>query len=118
MRGYLVVDHGSRRAESNRQLEDMARRVRHLRPEDAVEHAHMEITEPNIATGIDRLVAAGAEEVVVLLYFLSDGRHVSDDVPALVATAADRHSGLRWHIGRALGPHDTLAALMLERAED
>ena len=116
MRGLLLVDHGSRRAESNAQLDDMAARVRALAPGDLVAAAHMEIAEPTIGQVIDALVAQGAREIVVLLYFLSDGRHSRTDVPALVAEAIALHPGVSARCGQALGPHDALARLLLERA--
>jgi len=94
----------------------MAQRVARLCPDAVVGHAHMEIAEPTIADGFDALVARGADEVRVLLYFLSDGRHVSEDVPALVREAAERHPGVGWSVAGALGPDDRLASLMLSRA--
>ena len=115
MRGYLLVDHGSRRAQANAQLDDMAARVARLRPAAAVGAAHMEIAEPGIAAGFAGLVARGATRIAVLPYFLGDGRHLTDDIPRLVAEAAAGHPGVTWTIGAALGPHDLLAELLLER---
>jgi sirohydrochlorin ferrochelatase len=117
MLGLLLIDHGSRRAESNQQLEDMATRVRRLRPEALVAAAHMEIAPPDLATAFAALVRQGAEGIVILPYFLSDGRHLTQDIPTLAAAAAANHPGIRYVIGTALGPHDALAALLLERGD-
>ena len=115
MLGLILIDHGSRRAESNHQLEDMAERVRRLRPAATVVAAHMEIAAPDLATAFATLVKAGATHIVILPYFLSDGRHLSQDIPQLATAAAQLHPGITYTIGGALGPHDTLAALLLER---
>jgi sirohydrochlorin ferrochelatase len=115
--GIILVDHGSRRAESNAQLNDMAARVARLRPEAEVRAAHMEIAEPSIDKVFRELVVAGCDEVQVLLYFLSDGRHVREDTPELVRAAAAQFPGIRVKIGAALGPDDMLAELMLRRVE-
>lgn len=115
MLGLLLIDHGSRRAESNQQLEDMAERVRRLRPTATVVAAHMEIATPDLASAFTTLVKAGATHIVILPYFLSDGRHLSQDIPQLAAAAALLHPGITYAIGGALGPHDALAALLLER---
>ncbi len=115
MLGLLLIDHGSRRAESNRQLDDMAERVQRLRPDAVVAAAHMEIAPPDLATTFAALVAKGATRMVILPYFLSDGRHLTQDIPALAAAAAAQHPGITYTIGQALGPHDALAALLLER---
>lgn len=93
----------------------MAARVQARRPGVLVTAAHMEIAPPSIAEGVDRLVAAGATEIVALLYFLSDGRHSQEDVPHLLAEAVARHPGVTGRCAPALGPHDALADLLLER---
>jgi sirohydrochlorin ferrochelatase len=116
MLGLLVVDHGSRRAEANAQLEEIAERLRHLRPRDAVETAHLEQAEPTIAQGLARLAARGVTSVRVLPYFLSEGRHSREDIPRMVAEAARLHPALAVTVAPALGPHDLLAQLLLERA--
>jgi sirohydrochlorin ferrochelatase len=115
MLGLLIVDHGSRRAEANAQLEDMAERLRRLRPGDLVAHAHLEQAEPSIAQGLAQLVARGATRVQVLPYFLSEGRHSREDIPRLCAEAARAHPGIAVTVAPALGPHDLLARLLLER---
>ena len=117
MLGLLLIDHGSRRAESNQQLEDMATRVRRLRPSAAVAAAHMEIAAPDLATAFAALVKQGAKRIVILPYFLSDGRHLTQDIPALTTSAAANHPGITYDVGGALGPHDALAALLLERGD-
>ena len=101
MLGLLLVDHGSRRAESNAQLDDMARLVQTLRPAAVVRAVHMEIAEPTIAQGIEDLIASGATEIRVLMYFLSDGRHSREDVPALVRTAMVAHPNVSVTCGQA-----------------
>ena len=115
MLGLLLIDHGSRRVQSNLQLEDIAERVRRLRPEATVVAAHMEIAAPDLATAFATLVKTGATHIVILPYFLSDGRHLSQDIPQLATAAALAHPGITYAIGGALGPHDALAALLLER---
>jgi sirohydrochlorin ferrochelatase len=116
MLGLLLVDHGSRRSDANAQLKDMAARVARLRPEDLVGCCHMELAAPDIAAGFAELVARGATRVVLLPYLLSDGRHLSEDIPRLAAAAAASHPGIGFALGAALGPHDLLARLLLERA--
>lgn len=118
MLGLLIVDHGSRRAEANAQLEDIAARVRVRAPGAAVAIAHMELAPPDIATGFAALVAQGATEIHVLPYFLSDGRHSREDIPRIVGEAAAPHPRVTWRIAAPLGPHDLLAELLLVRARE
>ncbi len=60
----MVVDHGSRRTESNESIEAFVRASADRLPYPIVEPAHMELAEPSIATAFDRCVAAGAATVV------------------------------------------------------
>lgn len=115
MLGLLLVDHGSRRPEANAQLEDMGRRVSRRCPGVPLALAHLDVCAPSIADGIAVLLAQGCDELRVLLYFLSDGRHVREDIPALVRTALADHPQVRVTIAGALGPDDALAELMLRR---
>ena len=48
-RAILLVDHGSRRAEANAQLEVLAEGVRRKRPGWVVHTAHLELAPPRVA---------------------------------------------------------------------
>ena len=91
----IVVDHGSRRSESNESMEAFVRSSADRMPYPIVEPAHMELAEPSIGTAFDRCVAAGAATVVLAPYFLGPGTHWDRDIPALAAGAAARHPGVR-----------------------
>src|ERR1700722_6561312 len=61
--GIVIVDHGSRREESNLMLERVAERFaqRFLGKYSIVEPAHMELAEPSIATAFARCMQRGAK---------------------------------------------------------
>ena len=117
-RAILLIDHGSRRAEANALLEDVAEQVRRRAPESIVEVAHLEIAKPDIAEGIDACVKLGATKIVVHPYFLGPGRHTTEDIPAQVARAAERHPNVRIRISEALGGHTALIDAILDRVSD
>jgi hypothetical protein len=50
-----------------------------------------------------RCVEAGATRVVVAPYFLSKGRHIQDDIPALVAEAQQQFPGITCTIAEPIG---------------
>ncbi|HXV35992.1 MAG TPA: CbiX/SirB N-terminal domain-containing protein [Myxococcota bacterium] len=114
-RAILLVDHGSRRAEANEQLEAVAEQLRARAPGDIVAIAHLELAQPDIASGIDACVALGATRIVVHPFFLGPGRHTSDDIPAEVARAHRRHPSLEIRISEPLGGHAALLDAILDR---
>jgi sirohydrochlorin ferrochelatase len=115
--GIVIVDHGSRREESNRQLEEIAgmfaRRFATLY--SIVEPAHMELAEPSIATAFGKCVGRGAKRVVVCPFFLGPGKHWTQDIPSLTAEAAARHPGVAYQIASTLGADDLILDLLNKR---
>ncbi len=83
--------------------------------EVVVRHAHMELAEPSIAAGFADCVRAGATEVIAFPYMLSPGKHVTRDVPRLVAEAARQFPDTTYRVTGAFGVHEKLAELIALR---
>jgi sirohydrochlorin ferrochelatase len=115
--GVILVDHGSRRDESNAMLLDVVRNFQAATGLPIVEPAHMELAEPSIATAFARCVERGASAVVVFPYFLLPGRHWYDDIPQLTAAAARQHPGIRFLVTAPFGLHPLMADVMRQRIE-
>ena len=113
--GVIVVDHGSRRDESNDLLLDVVRVFAKQSRLAIVEPAHMELAEPSIATAFARCVERGARTVVVFPYFLLPGRHWDQDIPRLAADAAAKHPGVKYLVTAPLGLHPLMAQIMVDR---
>lgn len=111
----IIVDHGSRREESNAQLLEIVEAYRRHGRWAIVEPAHMELAEPSIATAFARCVERGATLVVVFPCFLAPGMHWSEDIPRLAAEAANPFPGVRHVVAAPLGIHPLLLQVMDER---
>lgn len=117
MQGLLLVDHGSRRAESNEQLDIVVFRVRQLLgPGVLVAGAHMEIATPNIEQQVAHMAASGVTDLVVMPYMLAPGRHAAADIPRLASEAARSCPQLTVRVAECLGVDDVLAQLAIRRA--
>ena len=116
MRAILLIDHGSVRPEANHMLSCAANLLQHMVGESVlVRYAHMELAEPLIARGFADCVNAGATEVIAFPYMLSPGKHVSRDVPRLVAEAATAFPHVSYRVTGAFGVHEKLAELIAIR---
>jgi sirohydrochlorin ferrochelatase len=113
--GLILVDHGSKRAAANDMLLDVAAMFKRVSGENIVEPAHMELAEPSIEAAFDACVRQGATLVVVHPYFLSPGRHSTTDIPRLVAEAAAKHPGVRYHVTQPLGLDERIAQIIMQR---
>ena len=117
--GIIIVDHGSRRDESNALLERVARAFaeRFAERYDVVEPAHMELAEPSIATAYARCVERGATRVVVCPYFLGPGKHWTSDIPNLTSAAAQSYPNTTYHVTQPLGVDDLMLDLIQKRIQ-
>jgi sirohydrochlorin ferrochelatase len=117
--GIIIVDHGSRREESNLMLEELAGHFaqRFRDHYDIVEPAHMELAEPSIPTAYSRCVERGAQRVVVVPFFLGPGKHWTSDIPRITAEAASRHPNTTYHVSPTLGIDDLILDLLDKRAK-
>ncbi len=101
--GIIIVDHGSRRDQSNAMLESVVARYRTTSRHQIVEPAHMELAEPTIAQAFDRCVKQGATRIVVMPFFLLPGKHWDQDIPRLAQHAADAHPGISFLVTAPIG---------------
>jgi sirohydrochlorin ferrochelatase len=117
MKALLLVAHGSRRAASNEEVRNLTGQLSGLDHEyDRVDCAFLELAEPSIPDGLRCAIASGADEIVVLPYFLSAGRHVTADIPAEVDTVRQEHPEVVIRVAPYLGDSTSIPGLLLEQA--
>ncbi len=115
--GVILVDHGSRRDESNAMLLEVVSEFQAATGFAIVEPAHMELAEPSIDTAFSRCIERGATKIVVFPYFLLPGRHWNEDIPRLAAAAARQHAGVRYLVTAPFGLHPLMSEIMRQRIE-
>ena len=125
--GIIIVDHGSKVAAANERLERLCEGYAATRAPKhwVVRPAHMELASPSIGEAFDALVEAGCATIVCHPFFLSQGRHVREDVPALLDEAASRHN-IPYSLTPPLGEapalldlvHDVVSAGVKEATPD
>lgn len=119
MKHLLIVAHGSRRQASNGEVEQLAAQL-HASPNHdftQISCAFLELASPSIPQGIQQAIDAGATEVVVMPYFLSAGRHVSEDIPAAIAEVQPANPMVSIRQIPYLGSLAGIAPLMLSHAQ-
>lgn len=119
MNALLLVDHGSRRSEANELLQEIADLIQaRVGSQWIVHFAHMELAPPTIADAFQHCVDDGATMVVVHPFMLAKGKHVTEDIPLLVADAAEAHPQVDYRITDPLAPHAAIVDIVLDRASD
>jgi sirohydrochlorin ferrochelatase len=115
--GIIIVDHGSRRGESNAMLEEVARLFaqRFAQKYEIVEPAHMELAEPSIGTAYEACAKRGAQRIVVCPFFLGPGKHWTSDIPRITAEVAEKFPRTQYHVTMPLGIDDLILELLEKR---
>lgn len=111
----IIVDHGSRRKESNLMLNEFVEMYRRKTGYQIVEPAHMELAEPSIGDAFQSCVQQGAHRIIISPFFLGPGRHWSQDIPSLSAEAAKQHPGVSYIVTAPLGLHELLVDVVNDR---
>lgn len=114
----VIVDHGSKRKESNDKLVEMVDLFIEHTEHKIVEPAHMELASPSIADAFDRCIERGATRVMISPFFLLPGRHWTHDIPALAAEAAAKHPGVEHRVAAPLGLHRLMAQMLKIRIDE
>lgn len=111
----LLIAHGSRRDEANRELSELAEQVRARSPGVAVEIAYLELAAPTIPQGARRCVESGATRVRMFPYFLSAGVHVARDLEDFRAEFQREYQGVEFVLCRPLGQHPAVVDIVMDR---
>jgi sirohydrochlorin ferrochelatase len=114
----ITLAHGSRDRRSAATIKALVEEVRRARPGLRVEAAFLELSRPGFGQVVDRLVADGYDEIVVVPLLLSDAYHANVDVPNAVAEAIGRHPGLRMRASDILGLEPSFLAVLDTRLRD
>jgi sirohydrochlorin ferrochelatase len=111
----LLIAHGSRHAPANDDLHRLVARLAAKEDYPIVEPAFLELAEPDIPTGGASCVARGANRVLMVPYFLSEGVHLTRDLTAARRALQERHPSVEFLLGPPLGPDPLLDRLVVER---
>jgi len=115
MNGILLIAHGSRRSESNEEVQHLTDTLRTRLGGKAIIVccAFLEQASPSIPEGIDECIQAGARDILILPYFLSAGRHVSRDIPALIQQKQIQYPEISFHLRPHIGSSEAMTDLLL-----
>lgn len=111
-KAVILFGHGSRDPAWRQPIEAVCARLRRDSPELEVRCAYLELTEPDLPSTVDELLAAGVDDVRVVPMFLGTGRHAREDLPRIVDAEREKHPGIRFDLRQAVGEDPRLLELL------
>ena len=107
----LLVGHGSRNRDGNKEILHFAAQWRERHPDWRIETCFIEHAEVLLAEGLDR-AARGAARVTVIPFILNAAGHVKMELPAALEAARGRHPGVSFAVTRHLGMGREILAVL------
>ncbi|BES71189.1 hypothetical protein RE428_22070 [Marinobacter nanhaiticus D15-8W] len=101
----LLLAHGSSDPRWCETFEKLASPSLAAIPDAAI--AYMELSEPSLDAEVARAASEGVHKVTVLPLFLAAGRHLRQDVPAMLDKLSEEH-GLSIELATPIGEHPLL----------
>jgi sirohydrochlorin cobaltochelatase len=99
----LLVGHGSRDQDGQREFLDFATKVQQAAGERPVVPCFLELAEPTIPQGLARCLELGYRDIAAVPVLLFAARHNKRDVPAEFDRVRERHPDIRIRYARHFG---------------
>lgn len=108
----IALAHGSRDPRSAATVKEIVALTRRLRPGLKIEAGFLDHAKPSPDTVIDRLVAKGHEEIVVVPLLLTSAFHARVDVPEVSKEASAKHPSVGITVSEVIGTDTMLLAVL------
>lgn len=112
--GFVVFGHGSSVESANDAVRQVAADAAAAGRWSLWDTAFLEV-EPLLPSVVTRLVEAGADDILVLPYFLTLGIHLKRDLPVIADDLRRKHN-VTIRIAPPLDGHPALSQILVERA--
>ena len=113
--GIIVFAHGSRIEAANQAVRSAAADLARAGDCPIVEAAFLALGRPTLEEAADLLVARGVERLVIVPYFLTPGRHLERDLPAIIERISRKNKNIQILVTASLDGHPGLVQIMADR---
>lgn len=114
----IALAHGSRDPRSAATIHALTEQVACQRPDLRVAAAFLDHNDPSLEDVVDRLVAEGHSEIVVVPLLLTEAYHAKVDVPQAAERAQARHDGVLVQVTSVLGIESALFHVLDQRLRE
>lgn len=118
MTGILLLAHGSREGNTEATMHQMTEYVRAALGDTIVEEAYLQFREKNLEKGLLSLINRGVSHIKVIPYFLFEGVHIKEDIPAELEAFKKQYPNVMITMGKTLGADRRLSDIVLDRISE
>lgn len=118
MKAIILLGHGSRKPDAGKDMERTAMGLQKKYGHALVKVCNVSLAKPYFPETLAACAAQGADEVLVIPYFLHLGVHLDKDIPELLAAEAMKFPQIKVVMGSHLGFDEALVDLVEKRVRD
>ncbi len=111
----IILGHGSKSADAISDFNYIVELTRQKSGNNHVYGAHMELAEPSLEDTIAKVNNLGITRIVILPYFLYNGNHIKEDIPAIISSIQKEYPHMELYFGTPIGKEELMAELMVRK---
>jgi sirohydrochlorin ferrochelatase len=110
----IILGHGSRNGGADEAIRQIAAEVKRVSDFVSVEHAFLQYVQPALPETLEACIRQGANNIVIVPFFMQAGAHVRRHIPDLVEKAKKRHPGINIAVTDYVGTHPLMAKIVVD----
>ena len=114
----ILLAQGSRDPKWTDTFEDLYTRLGNAMTVEHVSLAYLELAEPRLEHALDEARKSGATRIEILPLFFAAGRHLREDVPAMLEAYRHEHSLLTLELLAPVGEQEAFTRVLVEIISD
>lgn len=117
-RAIIVLGHGSKAPQALETLKKYGEMVKAKSQCEIVEIASLQFNQPDLPATLASVIGQGAGKIVIVPFFLYNGIHLQEDIPAVIADEKSKHPGVEIVMANHLGTDHRLVDIVIDRIEE
>lgn len=109
----LLTAHGSKKEAANSEIKSLAKRLDD-KNQYSVIPCFLELAYPSIEEAVESATQKKPEEILLLPYFLTQGRHIQSDIPEIISQLQKKYPKIPIKILDYLGAQKGIEKLLCE----
>lgn len=114
-KGVIILGHGSRYPEANREVFQIAEQVKIKEANAKVEACFLQFAEPTLPQIVKEMNQRGVKVIIVVPLLLTLGSHIQHDLPILLQAQKKLYPQITFRLAPHLGADRKIAEIVLDR---
>lgn len=115
MKAILIIAHGSKVKETDLIMESYMNALKQRHPEVKFEKCYLQLMAPLLLDAVEKLYNEGVKEIKAFPFFLFNGNHIKEDIPAELDSLKERFTDLKIEFLENIGFDEKLVDVICER---